>query len=89
MIDSAATGGVPLLIAGAVGLAGGAAGGFVGAMVSRGNEREVTNFYDQAVRGGQVLVSVEEQGPQASTRLAAADEILGKSAVDTVSLPEG
>src|SRR4030095_13443903 len=50
---TAATGGVPLAIAGgwAV-MTGGVAGGFLGAMMTRGIEKEAANYYDQAVAGG-------------------------------------
>src|SRR5262245_56677608 len=49
---TAATGGVPLAIAGgwAV-MTGGVAGGFLGAMMTRGVEKEAANYYDQAVAG--------------------------------------
>jgi hypothetical protein len=40
--------------------AGGIAGGLVGAMMTRGVEKELANFYQQAVVDGQILVAVEE-----------------------------
>lgn len=39
--------------------AGATFGTFVGAMMSRGMEREVANYYDQALRRGQILVAAE------------------------------
>src|SRR4029079_10492339 len=53
-----ATGGLPLLVAGGVGLMAGAVwGGFLGAMMTRGLEKEAANYYDQAVQGGKLLVT--------------------------------
>src|SRR5262245_39421 len=33
-------------------------GGFVGAMMTRGREHEVSDFYDQALHEGQILVAI-------------------------------
>jgi hypothetical protein len=86
----AASGAVPLVLAGAAGLAGGSAlGGFVGAMLTRGTEKELSDFYDQAVRKGDVVVAVEVHGPQAKSRLARAAAILERQGTGAVSLPEG
>ncbi len=85
-----ATGGVPLLIAGAAGLSGGSAmGGFLGTMLTRGEEKEVSNFYDQAVQHDKILVSVEVHGPQAATRLAQAERIFSAVGAEPFELPEG
>ena len=65
------------------------AGGLVGAMMSRGFDKEVANFYDQALQRGQILVSVEEEGPDAQQRLALAEEIFAGAGAETLSLPEG
>jgi len=86
----AATGGVPLLLAGAAGISGGSAmGGFLGAMLTRGGEKELANFYDQAVRSGTILVGVEIHGPQAEKRLDLAAKIIAESGSEPVPLPEG
>ena len=85
-----ATAGVPLIVAGAAGLSGGSAlGGFLGTMLTRGEEKEVSNYYDQAVRLGKILVSVEEHGPRAANRLAEAEQILARAGAEPVALPEG
>jgi hypothetical protein len=85
-----ATGGLPLLIAGGVGLmAGGVWGGFLGAMMTRGIEKEAANFYDQAVSEGKLLVSVEECTPGARPSLAEAERILSESGAEPIPLPEG
>lgn len=85
-----ALGGIPLLIAGAAGLSGGSAmGGFLGTMLTRGNEKEVSNFYDQAVRHDKILVSVEVHGADAPARLAEAERIFTAAGTEPIQLPEG
>jgi hypothetical protein len=84
-----ATGGVPLLVAGGWGVwTGGVLGGFVGAMMTRGIEKEAANYYDQAVVGGEILVAVEPATPNAA-RLAQAEQILQSAGAKPVPLPEG
>ena len=84
-----ATGGVPLLVAGGWGIwTGGVVGGFVGAMMTRGVEKEVANYYDQAVVEGKVLVAVEASPPDVH-RLDRADRILSAAGAEPVALPEG
>ncbi len=86
----AATGTVPLVLAGAAGLSGGSAmGGFLGAMLTRGEEKELANYYDQAVRSGKILVGVEVHGPQAESRLEKAARIIADAGAEPVPLPEG
>jgi hypothetical protein len=86
----AAPGGVPLAIAGgwAV-MTGGVAGGFLGAMLTRGFEKEAANYYDQAVAAGKILVTVEVHGPAAQGRLARAWQILEEAGAEPVPLVEG
>jgi hypothetical protein len=86
----AATGTVPLIIAGMTGLsAGSALGGFLGAMLTRGGEKELSNYYDQAVRQGRILVAVDVHGPQAEIRRAQAARLLADQGASPVPLPEG
>jgi hypothetical protein len=86
----AAIGAVPLVIAGAAGLSGGSAlGGFLGAMLTRGSEKEPSNFYDQAVQRGDILVAVEDRSPQADANLARAAKILADCGAGPIELPEG
>jgi hypothetical protein len=86
----AASGAVPLILAGAAGVAAGSgAGVFVGAMTTRGEEKEVSNFYDQAVRGGEILVSVEVHGPHADSQLLQAARIIAEAGAKSIPLPEG
>jgi hypothetical protein len=89
---AAATGGLSLLAIGplVLGAGGGAvAGGLVGAMMSRGFDKEIANFYDQALRRGQILVSVEEDGPDSQAHLALAEEIFAAAGAEPMSLTEG
>ncbi len=61
-VGLAATGGTALLVAGPLfgaAAAGGVVGGLLGAMVERGVEPDVADYYDQAVRRGSILVAVE------------------------------
>lgn len=86
----AGTGNIPLVIAGATGIgAGSAMGGFLGAMTTRWTEKEASNYYDQAVREGQILVSVEITGPNAQTRLQDAARIIAAAGATPVPLPKG
>ena len=92
LVSAAATGGVSVLAIGSLvlGTGGGAvAGGLIGAMMSRGFDNEIANFYDQALQRGQILVSVEEEGPDAHERLALAAEIFAAAGAEPMSLPEG
>lgn len=86
----AATGGVGLLVAGgAAAWTGGVFGGFLGAMMSRGTENELANFYNQAVVLGRILVAVEIHGDSAAARLAKAERIFTEVGAEPLPLPEG
>jgi hypothetical protein len=87
-----ATGGMGLLAAGPLLLGaggGGVAGGLIGAMMTRGVEKEVADFYDQALERGQILVAVEEESENAPERLALAETIIGSAGADPLALREG
>jgi hypothetical protein len=88
-----ATGGIGLLAtAGIAAWAGGVAGGLVGAMMSRGVEKELANYYQQAVIDGDILVAVEvDQNSSASPQrdLARASQILAEAGAKPLKLPEG
>lgn len=85
-----ATGNVPLIFAGGAGAWTGAVwGGFIGAMMTRGFEKEAADYYDQAVVSGKIMISVEHHGPQAAARLEQAEHLLHAAGAETVSLPEG
>ena len=69
--------------------AGGVAGGLVGVMMTRGVEKELANFYQQAVVSGQILVAAEDHGPNGTTMLAKAAKILAESGAKPLELAEG
>jgi len=88
--SAVATGGLAILAAGPISAAaGGVAGGFVGAMMTRGVEKELANFYQQAVLKGQILVAAEDHSPNANVRLTQAARILAEAGAQPVSLKEG
>jgi hypothetical protein len=83
-----ATGGLPLIGAAGIGIwAGGVLGGFLGAMATRGIEKEAANFYDQAVSEGKLLVAVEEHDD--SPGLGVAEQMLADAGAEPLPLPEG
>lgn len=86
----AATGGLALVAAGgAAAWTGGVLGGFLGAMMTRGVERELADYYDQAVTEGKILVAAEAHGRQAGEKLALAANILAQAGAEPVPLQEG
>jgi hypothetical protein len=86
----AATGGLALVVAGgAAAWAGGVLGGFLGAMMTRGTEKEPADYYQQAVRRGDLLVAVEVEGPQADVALARAERIFAETGAAPLPLTEG
>ena len=90
LISAIATGGIAFLIAGGVIVAGAATfGTLVGAMMSRGVERELANFYDQEVEKGKLLVAAEDEGPNAAAHLIEAERILAAADAVPMKLPEG
>jgi hypothetical protein len=81
---------VALVAAGGAGAwTGGILGGFLGAMMTRGKEKELANYYDQAVVEGKILVAAEDHGPQAAENLARASQILAEAGAEPLPLPEG
>lgn len=90
IVAGAATfGGAALLVAGGVALWSGAvAGGLIGAMMTRGVEKELADYYDQAVSQGRILVAAEEKDPQRAFMLDRAAEILSRRGVEPMPLAE-
>lgn len=80
--------GAPLVAAGAFFAAagGGVAGTLIGALVSRGVEKELADYYDQAVTEGNLLVAVEHHDPE---MLAIAERIFADAGSRPLELPEG
>lgn len=88
--SAAATGSVALWAAGPItAWAGGIAGGLVGAMMTRGVEKEIANFYQQAVMLGQILVAAEDNRPGNERSLARAARELEDAGAKPLPLPEG
>ncbi|HVX62672.1 MAG TPA: hypothetical protein VHC19_18780 [Pirellulales bacterium] len=84
------TGGIGLLAAGGIAAwAGGVVGGLVGAMMTRGVEKELADYYDQAVQRGKILVAAEDHSEAQRQRLAKAATILAECGSEPVALPEG
>jgi hypothetical protein len=89
-IAGLATGGVTLLMAGGLAIwTGGVVGGLVGAMMTRGVEKELANFYNQAVTNGKILVAAEQEDISHHAMLEKADAIFARHGVHPVELPEG
>jgi len=85
-----ATGGIPLIVAGGIGLMAGAVwGSFIGAMLTRGIEKEAANFYDQEVQRGRLLVTVDECPRENGPTLLDAERILADAGAAPLPLPEG
>lgn len=85
------TGGVGVLAsAGIAAWSGGVVGGLIGAMMTRGVEKELANFYDQAVTQGKILVAVDSHAEKKSfAQLHLAEVIFNEEGAEPMSLPEG
>jgi ABC-type nitrate/sulfonate/bicarbonate transport system substrate-binding protein len=85
-----ATGVLPVAIIGGAGLmTGGVVGSLLGALVTRGMEKEAANFYDQAVQDGKLLVVVEQRESSDRATLDVAERLLTKVGAKPLPLPEG
>lgn len=88
--SAAATGSLALWAAGPItAWAGAVGGGLVGAMMTRGVEKELANFYQQAVVDGQILVAAEVPPPCDQRRLATAAQVIEAAGAQAVPLREG
>jgi hypothetical protein len=89
IVSAVATGSLALWAAGPItAWAGGVAGGLVGAMMTRGVEKELANFYQQAVLEGQILVAAEANDARGPS-LGDAARILAEAGAKPLALPEG
>jgi len=85
-----ATGNVLLWVAGpATASALGVAGGLVGAMGTRGIEKELANYYQQAVTDGAILVAAEADGTDNPRSLARAADVFRELGARPLQLPAG
>jgi Heat induced stress protein YflT len=88
--SAVATGGLTLWVAGPITVwFGGVAGGLVGAMMTRGVEKELANFYQQAVEAGQILVAAENHSENHSQMLAKAAKVLVDAGAHPLPMREG
>ncbi len=67
----------------------GVAGGLVGAMSTRGTEKEIANYYQQAVVDGCILVAAHADGVDREARLAEAAKVFAAAGAKPFALPEG
>jgi hypothetical protein len=58
-------------------------------MMTRGVERELANFYDQAITAGKILVAVDTGDPPDLPRLNQAEKVLQEAGAEPIALPEG
>jgi hypothetical protein len=88
--SAVATGSLALWAAGPItAWAGGVAGGLVGAMMTRGVEKELANYYQQAIVDGQILVAAEDHEANNQASLSRAAQVLADAGAKPVALPEG
>lgn len=88
-IGLVASGGTALLAAGGFAAFGGIAGSLIGAFMTRGLEKELANYYDQAVVQGNILVAAERETDPTGAALAEASRILEANGAHAVALPSG
>jgi len=85
-----ASGGLGLVVVGPLFAGTGAAvGTFVGAMMSRGVEHEVANYYDQALPRGQILVAAEVAAGDDVAMLERAERAFEDAGAHPLPLPQG
>lgn len=86
-VGLATAAGVSLLAAGpGLLIAGAVAGSFIGAMQSRGEERALADYYDQALTRGDLLVAVEDHTQGSQERLAKAEKLFHESGAEPIPL---
>jgi hypothetical protein len=87
--SAVATGSIALWAAGPIfAWTGGVAGGLVGAMATRGVEKELANFYQQSVLDGDILVAAGS-GHEHPGVMAEAAQILAECGAKPLALREG
>jgi hypothetical protein len=87
---SIAGGVLPIAIVGGAGLmTGSVLGGFLGAMMTRGFEKEAANYYDQEVQRGKLLVAAEQPDEHGVPSLLKAQEILAAAGAEPRPLVRG
>ncbi len=69
--------------------AGAVVGAFGGAMMTQGVEKELANFYDQAVVSDGILVAAEDHGDHSVELLASAEQVLKEAGTRPIELSDG
>lgn len=88
--SAVATGSIALWAAGPIfAWTGGVAGGLVGAMMTRGIEKELANYYQQAVVEGDILVAVAATASANAKELASAAQVFADCGAKPLSLGKG
>jgi hypothetical protein len=85
----ATSGGIAVLAAGhlVTSLAsGGIVGGFIGAMTSRGLDKEAAEYYEQSIEKGRILVVAEDNSAEGPRKLHAAEKRFQEAGAEPVSL---
>lgn len=89
-IAAVTTGGVGVLAAGGIlSCMGGVLGGFIGAMMTQGIDKELAIYYDQAVEHGKILVAAQDTSEHQDDRLIVAEQVLARAGAEPVELPIG
>ena len=57
--------------------------------MTRGFEKELANFYRQAVLEGRILAAAEDKGPNAAETLSRAAGVLAEAGAQPLPLDEG
>jgi len=87
---SIATSGTALLFAGGIAVwSGGVVGALIGAMMTRGVEKELADYYEQSVARGKILVAAESEGPGSAERLTKAEQIFAEIGALPLEIPKG
>jgi hypothetical protein len=80
---------LPVLVIAPGMLSGALAGGLLGMMSTRGEEKEIADFYDRAVSRGMLLVAVEYHGDDPEAMLPRAEHALSEAGAEPLPMVEG
>ncbi len=84
-----ATSGASLFYSGGIAVwSGGFVGGLIAAMMHRGMEKELADYYSQSVAQGKILVAAESSGPSAAEQLNAAERIFAEIGALPLEIPK-
>lgn len=90
LVLSLATGGTSLIVVSTMAAGtGGIIGGFIGAMATRGFEREISEFYAQSLTDNEIVLAVECQEGDIQSNLKIAEEVFDELHKESFQLAEG